>query len=74
MQAFLGKPEQKSKRITIRSNGVWAGLFLLQQTLGEEALQQTRKVGCTLHCGVLQRLSNRSTACPISSGQAVRYQ
>src|SRR5712691_7789282 len=56
------------------SNGVCAGLFLLQQTLSEETLQQTREVGCTLHFGVLQRLSNRSTACPISSGQAVRYQ
>jgi hypothetical protein len=74
MQSLQSELKQQPERVAIGADRVRTRLLLLHETLSEEALQQRRKTGGWLHSASSQRPSRRSTARPISSGQALRYQ
>src|SRR5262249_36835953 len=73
-QPLARELEQQAEGVAVRADRVRTCLPLLHKTFCEEALQQCGKTGRCFHRAPSQCFSRRSTACPISSGKAVRYQ
>jgi hypothetical protein len=69
--AFGEEDQQQSQRVAIAGDGVWAGVLVPGEPLGEEGLQRRGKRG---HDTVPIRASSRVAASASSSGAADRYQ
>jgi len=50
VESLLGELQQQAKGITISLYGMWARLPLAKQTIGEESLQERRKIGANHGC------------------------
>jgi hypothetical protein len=67
----LNKSEEQPERVAVRVDGVRAGLALVDEPLGEEALKGRSE---RTHGRPPEANSSRSAARPSSSGAAERYQ
>ncbi len=67
----LDEPQQQPKRVTVGSDRVRAGVTLVQETIGEVALEQRSE---SAHDGAPDVCSRRSAASASSSGAASKYQ
>src|SRR5262249_19588003 len=74
VQMLLGELQQQAKGVAIGTNGMRTRLPLIHQAVSEELFQQRGERDRGLHDCFSQYSSNRLTASPINSGQALRYQ
>src|SRR5215510_3074998 len=73
-QPLGGEAQEETERVAVARHCVGAGLSLLAQAIGEEALQQRRKAGGRHRRPSSSALVTRAAANWSNSGTASRYQ